>query len=136
MCILFYKITETSFYNFLVNYKDLLSTIEPFNGTNFPINLMAPSFLTPLKKVINLIIPTYVMRFGHSGLSILTKSMYNMGAELKALGRFISDDLLVHLVASLPENYNKRAQNVDTPVRCKFCESLHQVQKNGNKVVS
>jgi len=36
MCILFYKITETLFYNFLVNYSDLLSTIEPFNGTNFP----------------------------------------------------------------------------------------------------
>ena len=35
-CILLYKITETSFYNFLVSYKDLLSTIMPFNGTDFP----------------------------------------------------------------------------------------------------
>ena len=60
-----------------------------------------------------------------------------MVAELKALGRFISDDLLVqYLMASLPENYNKHAQNVDTPVRFKLCESLHQVQRNDNKVVS
>ena len=36
MCILLYKINETSFYNFSVSYKDLLSSIEPFNGTNFP----------------------------------------------------------------------------------------------------
>ena len=36
MCILLYKINETSFYNFLVSYKDLLSTIKPFNGTDFP----------------------------------------------------------------------------------------------------
>ena len=60
-----------------------------------------------------------------------------MVAELKALGRFISDDLLVQcLMASLLENYNKRAQNVDTPIRYKLCESLHQVQKKSNKVVS
>jgi phage-related tail protein len=60
-----------------------------------------------------------------------------MAAELKALGRFISNDLLVqYVMASLPENYNKRAQNVDTPVKYKFCESLHQVQKKSNKVVS
>ena len=74
---------------------------------------------------------------GHSGLSIHIKGMYNMVDELKALGRFISDDLLVqYLMASLPKNYNKCAQNVDTLVRYKFCESLHQVQKKGNKVVS
>ena len=36
MCILLYKITETSFYNFSFSYKDLLSSVEPFNGTNFP----------------------------------------------------------------------------------------------------
>ena len=36
MYILLYKITETSFYNFSVSYKDLLSSVEPFNGTNFP----------------------------------------------------------------------------------------------------
>jgi len=36
MCILLYKINETSFYNISVSYKDLLSSIEPFNGTNFP----------------------------------------------------------------------------------------------------
>ena len=66
---------------------------------------------------------------GHNGLSIYIKSIYNMAAELKALGRFISDDLLVqYLMASLPENYNKHAKNVDTPVRFKLCESLHQVQ--------
>ena len=60
-----------------------------------------------------------------------------MAAELKALGKFISNDLLVpYLMASLLENYNKCAQNVDTLVRYKFCESLHQVQKKGNKVVS
>ena len=35
MCILLYKIIETSIYDFSVDYKDLLSTIEPFNGTNF-----------------------------------------------------------------------------------------------------
>jgi hypothetical protein len=63
--------------------------------------------------------------------------MYDMAAELKTLGRFISDDLLVqYLIASLPENYNKHAQNVDTPIRWKFCESPEQVQKKGNKVVS
>ena len=63
---------------------------------------------------------------GRNGLSIHIKSMYNMAAELKALGRFISDDLLVpYLMTSLLENYNKHAQNVDTPVRYKLCESLH-----------
>ena len=36
MCILLYKIIETLIYDFSVDYKDLLSTIEPFNGTNFP----------------------------------------------------------------------------------------------------
>ena len=72
-----------------------------------------------------------------NGLSIHIKSMYNMAAELKALGRFISDDLLVqYLMASLLENFNKHAQNVDTPVRYKLCESLHQVQWKDNKVVS
>ena len=60
-----------------------------------------------------------------------------MTTKLKGLGRFISDDLLVQcLMASLPENYNKRAQNVDTSVRYKLCESLHQVQRKDNKVVS
>ena len=60
-----------------------------------------------------------------------------MAAELKALGRFIFDDLLVqYLMASLPKNYNKRTQNVDTPVRYKLCESLYQVQRKDNKVVS
>ena len=60
-----------------------------------------------------------------------------MAAELKAFDKFISYDLLVqYLMASLPENYNKRAQNVDTPVRYKLCESLHQVQRKDNKVVS
>ena len=49
-----------------------------------------------------------------------------MAAELKAFDKFISYDLLVqYLMASLPENYNKRAQNVHTPVKYKFCESLH-----------
>ena len=36
MCILLYKIIETSIYDFSVNYDGLLSTIKPFNGTNFP----------------------------------------------------------------------------------------------------
>jgi hypothetical protein len=36
MCIVLYNISETLFYNFSVRYKDLLSTIEPFSGTNFP----------------------------------------------------------------------------------------------------
>ena len=71
---------------------------------------------------------------GHSGLSIHTKSMYNMAAELEALGRFISDDLPVqYLMASLPENYNKHAQDMDTPVRWRFCLSLDQVQNKGIK---
>jgi hypothetical protein len=53
-----------------------------------------------------------------------------MAAELKTLGRFISDDMLVqYLMASLPENYNKCAQDVDTPVGWKFYESPDQVQK-------
>ena len=29
------RLLRLQFYNFLVDYKDLLSTIEPFNGTNF-----------------------------------------------------------------------------------------------------
>ena len=71
---------------------------------------------------------------GRNGLSIHIKSMYNMAAELKALGRFISDDLLVqYLMASLPENYNKHAQDVDTPVRWRFCQSLDQVQNKSIK---
>ena len=57
-----------------------------------------------------------------------------MAAELKAFDRFISDDLLVqYLMASLPENYNKHAQDVDTLVRWRFCQSLDQVQNKGIK---
>ena len=204
-----------------MDYKDLLSTIEPFNGTNFPkwnnevcavlrvldfdyalyeYKPVNPSISTEnhneqlreynsklekwqksnefaklvikhsisdairgafpyrkddrelnVKEFMNSIKECYKINYsnflinklstsrydGRNGLSIHIKSMYNMAAELKALGRFISDDLLVqYLMASLPENYNKRAQNVDTPVRYKLCESLHQVQRKDNKVVS
>ena len=30
------RLLRLQFYDFSVNYEDLLSTIEPFNGTNFP----------------------------------------------------------------------------------------------------
>ena len=30
------RLLRLQFYDFSVDYKDLLSTIEPFNGTNFP----------------------------------------------------------------------------------------------------
>jgi hypothetical protein len=113
-----------------------------------------------VKEFLNTIVESYKVNYsnfivlstsrydGQSGLSIHIKSMYNMAAELKTLGRFISNDLLVqYLMASLSENYNKRAQNVYTQVRCKFYESPDQVknqcpkskewiQKKGNKVVS
>ena len=106
-----------------LSVKEFMNSIEEsskVNYSNFLINKLSTS------------------RYDwHNGLSIHIKSMYNMAAELKALGRFISDDLLVpYLMASLLENYNKRAQNVDTPVRYKLCESLHQVQRKDNKVVS
>ena len=95
-----------------LSVKEFMNSIEEsskVNYSNFLINKLSTS------------------RYDwHNGLSIHIKSMYNMAAELKALGRFISDDLLVqYLMASLPENYNKRAQNVHTPVKYKFCESLH-----------
>ena len=106
-----------------LSVKEFLNSVEEsykVNYSNFLINKLSTSRYD-----------------GHSGLSIHIKSMYNMVAELKALSRFISDDLLVqYLMASLPENYNKRAQNVDTLVGYKFCESLHQVQRKDNKVVS
>ena len=95
-----------------LSVKEFMNSIEEsskVNYSNFLINELSTSCYD-----------------GHNGLSIYIKSIYNMAAELKALGRFISDDLLVqYLMASLPENYNKHAQNVDTPVRYKFCESLH-----------
>ena len=203
------RLLRLQFYDFSVDYKDLLSTIEPFNGTNFPkwnnevcavlrvldfdyalyeYKPVNPSISTEnhneqlswrngkkksnefaklvikhsisdairgafpyrkddrelsVKEFMNSIKECYKINYsnflinklstsrydGHNGLSIHIKSMYNMAAELKALGRFISDDLLVpYLMASLLENYNKHAQNVDTPVRYKLCESLHQVQ--------
>jgi len=215
------RLLRLQFYDFSVDYKDLLSTIEPFNGTNFPkwnnevcavlrvldfdyalyeYKPVNPSISTEnhneqlreynsklekwqksnefaklvikhsisdfirgafpyrkddrelsVKEFMNSIKECYKINYsnflinklstsrydGRNGLSIHIKSMYNMAAELKALGRFISDDLLVpYLMASLLENYNKRAQNVDTPVRYKLCESLHQVQRKDNKVVS
>jgi len=215
------RLLRLQFYDFSVDYKDLLSTIEPFNGTNFPKwnnevcavlrvldfdyalyedKSVNPSISTEnhneqlreynsklekwqksnefaklvikhsisdairgafpyrkddrelsVKEFMNSIDECYKINYfnflinklstsrydGRNGLSIHIKSMYNMAAELKALGRFISDDLLVpYLMASLLENYNKRAQNVDTPVRYKLCESLHQVQRKDNKVVS
>jgi len=211
------RLLRLQFYDFSVDYKDLLSTIEPFNGTNFPkwnnevcavlrvldfdyalyeYKPVNPSISTEnhneqlswrngkkksnefaklvikhsisdairgafpyrkddrelsVKEFMNSIEECYKINYsnflinklstsrydGRNGLSIHIKSMYNMAAELKALGRFISDDLLVsYLMASLLENYNKRAQNVDTPVRYKLCESLHQVQRKDNKVVS
>ena len=222
MCILLYKINETSFYNFSVSYKDLLSSIEAlFNGSNFlkwnkevcdvlkvldfdyalyeykPVNpsistenhneqlreynsklekwqksnefaklvikhsisdairgafpyrkddreLNVKEFMNSIKECYKINYSNFLINMlstsrydGRNGLSIHIKSMYNMAAELKALGRFISDDLLVpYLMASLLENYNKHAQNVDTPVRYKLCESLHQVQRKDNKVVS
>ena len=106
-----------------LSVKEFMNSIEEcykINYSNFLINKLSTSRYD-----------------GCNGLSIHIKSMYNMAAELKALGRFISDDLLVsYLMASLLENYNKRAQNVDTPVRYKLCESLHQVQRKDNKVVS
>jgi len=106
-----------------LNVKEFMNSIKEcykINYSNFLINKLSTSRYD-----------------GRNGLSIHIKSMYNMAAELKALGRFISDDLLVpYLMASLLENYNKRAQNMDTPIRYKLCESLHQVQRNDNKVVS
>ena len=106
-----------------LSVKEFMNSIEEcykINYSNFLINKLSTSHYD-----------------GRNGLSIHIKSIYNMAAELKALGRFISDDLLVsYLMASLLENYNKRAQNVDTPVRYKLCESLHQVQRKDNKVVS
>ena len=99
-----------------LSVKEFMNSIEEcskVNYSNFLINKLSTSRYD-----------------GHNGLSIHIKSMHNMAAELKALGRFISDDLLVqYLMTSLPENYNKRARNVDTLVGYKFCESLHQVQK-------
>ena len=106
-----------------LSVKEFMNSIEEcykINYSNFLINKLSTSRYD-----------------GCNGLSIHIKSMYNMAAELKALARFISDDLLVpYLMASLLENYNKHAQNVDTPVRYKLCESLHQVQRKDNKVVS
>jgi len=106
-----------------LNVKEFMNSIKEcykINYSNFLINKLSTSRYD-----------------GRNGLSIHIKSMYNMAAELKALGRFISDDLLVpYLMASLLENYNKHAQNVDTPVRYKLCESLHQVQRKDNKIVS
>ena len=106
-----------------LSVKEFINSVEEsskVNYSNFLINKLSTSRYN-----------------GHNGLSIHIKSMYNIDVELKAFGRFISDDLLVqYLMASLPKNYNKFAQNVDTLVRYKFCESHHQVQKKGNKVVS
>jgi hypothetical protein len=189
-----------------VCYKDLLSTIEPFNDTNFPkwnkevraglkvLNFdyalyedkpVSPTLDTEnhneqlreynsklekclvikhsisdairgafpckkddrelsVKEFVNSIEESYKVNYsnflinklstsrydGQSGLSRHINSMHYMVAKLKKLGRFISDDLLVqYLMASVSENYNKRAQDVDTPVGWKFYESPDQGQK-------
>ena len=64
-----------------LSVKEFMNSIEEsskVNYSNFLINKLSTSRYD-----------------GRNGLSVHIKSMYNMTAELKALGRFISDDLLV-----------------------------------------
>ena len=63
---------------------------------------------------------------GISGLDNHIKNMFDMAYELKELGLNVSDDFMVScLMSSLPENYNKHAQNGKFPMVCKFCKLLN-----------
>jgi hypothetical protein len=66
---------------------------------------------------------------GKGALSIHIKSMYDIANKLEALGKSISDGKLVqYSMASLPENYDRRALDVNySQVICNFCESPDQM---------
>ena len=60
---------------------------------------------------------------GISGLGNHVKSLFDMAYELKALGLDLSDEFMLNcLMNSMPENYNKHAQNDKFSIVCKFCK--------------
>jgi hypothetical protein len=51
------------------------------------------------------------------------KSLFDMAYELKALRLDLSDEFMLNcLMNSMPENYNKHAQNDKFSIVCKFCK--------------
>jgi hypothetical protein len=60
---------------------------------------------------------------GISGLGNHVKSLFDMAYELKALGLDLSNEFMLNcLMNSMPENYNKYAQNDKFSIVCKLCK--------------
>jgi hypothetical protein len=102
---------------FILSAKELLNSIEGRHKDELVAFLMA--------KLLN-------SRYNDKGaLSVHIKSMYDIATKLKALGKSISDGELVQFImASLPENYERRALDVNgAQVICNYYESLGHILK-------